>query len=91
MQPALDDRAFLSLHVETGWGVRVPSVASAARVTLPLKQHAGAPAQPTVKAGDRVSEGDVIARPAAGQLGAIIHASITGTVANVGDSIVIDM
>ena len=28
------------------------------RVTLPLKQHAGAPAIATVKVGDRVREGD---------------------------------
>jgi len=61
-----------------------------ARVTLPLKQHAGAPAQPLVRPGDRVREGDAIARPPAGQLGAVLHASITGTVAGVSDAIVIE-
>jgi Na+-translocating ferredoxin:NAD+ oxidoreductase RnfC subunit len=60
------------------------------RVVLPLKQHAGAPAEPVVKAGDKVEAGDVIARPASGQLGAVLHASIAGKVSSVSDSIVIE-
>ncbi len=50
------------------------------RIVLPLKQHVGGPAAATVKVGDRVKVGDVIARPAAGALGAVIHSSIAGTV-----------
>jgi Na+-translocating ferredoxin:NAD+ oxidoreductase RnfC subunit len=61
-----------------------------ARVVLPLKQHAGAPAVPTVRPGDRVHVGDVVARPAQDALGAAVHASIDGVVANVGDSVVIE-
>ena len=60
------------------------------KVTLPLKQHAGAPAVAVVKSGDRVRVGDLIAAPEAGKLGARIHASIDGR-ATVGlDAIVID-
>jgi hypothetical protein len=61
------------------------------RVVLPLKQHAGPAATPTVRAGDRVRIGDVIARPQAGALGSIIHASIDGAVSAVANgSIVIE-
>jgi Na+-translocating ferredoxin:NAD+ oxidoreductase RnfC subunit len=60
------------------------------RVVLPLKQHAGAPAEPTVKAGQRVKEGDLVARPAEGQLGARIHASIDGTVRSTDGSVEIE-
>jgi Na+-translocating ferredoxin:NAD+ oxidoreductase RnfC subunit len=60
------------------------------RVTLPLKQHAGAPARAAVRAGDRVRTGDLIAAPAPGALGARIHASIDGVVTGVNGSIVIE-
>jgi Na+-translocating ferredoxin:NAD+ oxidoreductase RnfC subunit len=60
------------------------------RVLLPLKQHAGAPAIPAVKVGARVREGDLIAAPAPGALGARLHASITGTVRAVDEAIVIE-
>ncbi len=60
------------------------------RVVLPLKQHAGAPAQATVKAGDMVKVGDVVGRPAEGKLGAVIHASIAGRISAVGDAVVIE-
>jgi len=60
------------------------------RVSLPLKQHAGAPAVPAVAAGARVSPGDLVAAPAPGALGARIHASIGGVVASTEGRIVID-
>jgi Na+-translocating ferredoxin:NAD+ oxidoreductase RnfC subunit len=56
------------------------------RVTIPLQQHIGAPAQPVVKVGDRVAVGDLVARIPEGKLGSNLHASIAGHVANVGDS-----
>lgn len=59
-------------------------------VTLPLEQHAGEPAVPTVKASDTVKPGDVIAAPAEGKLGAVLHASIAGKVTKVGQSVVIE-
>jgi Na+-translocating ferredoxin:NAD+ oxidoreductase RnfC subunit len=61
----------------------------ASRVVLPLKQHAGAAAAATVRPGERVRVGDVIARPAAGALGSIIHASIDGTVTAVDNQSVV--
>jgi Na+-translocating ferredoxin:NAD+ oxidoreductase RnfC subunit len=60
------------------------------RVVLPLKQHAGAPAEPAVRAGQRVRVGDLVARPAEGQLGARIHASIDGTVRSVDGAVEIE-
>ena len=52
-------------------------------VVLPLRQHAGAPAKLAVKRGDRVIRGDVVAT-AAGFVSAPVHASASGTVADVG-------
>jgi Na+-translocating ferredoxin:NAD+ oxidoreductase RnfC subunit len=60
------------------------------RVVLPLKQHAGPAAIPSVKPGDRVQAGDLIADPAAGALGARIHASVSGVVRAVGNTVVIE-
>jgi Na+-translocating ferredoxin:NAD+ oxidoreductase RnfC subunit len=60
------------------------------RVTLPLKQHAGAPAIPTVNIGDRVRAGDLIARPAEGALGARIHSSIGGVVRKIDGAVTIE-
>jgi Na+-translocating ferredoxin:NAD+ oxidoreductase RnfC subunit len=60
------------------------------RVTLPLKQHAGAPAIAVVREGDRVRVGDVVGAPAKGALGARIHASIDGVVRSVNGSVVIE-
>jgi Na+-translocating ferredoxin:NAD+ oxidoreductase RnfC subunit len=60
------------------------------RVSLPLKQHAGAPSVAVVKNGQRVKPGDLVAEPDAGKLGARIHASISGTVRLTHDSVVID-
>jgi Na+-translocating ferredoxin:NAD+ oxidoreductase RnfC subunit len=59
------------------------------KVVLPLKQHTGAPAIATVKVGDRVKTGDLIAKPAEKVLGARIHASISGTVSAVNSSVTI--
>jgi Na+-translocating ferredoxin:NAD+ oxidoreductase RnfC subunit len=56
------------------------------RVQIPLKQHVGAPCEPVVKPGDTVNQGDLIAKIREGQLGANIHASISGTVTAVSDS-----
>ena len=59
-------------------------------VKLLLKQHAGAPATPVVKCGDRVRVGDLLAVPEAGKLGARIHASIDGVVTVKSDAVVIE-
>jgi len=59
------------------------------RVELPLQMHIGAPAVAAVRVGDCVKQGDVIAHPAEGKLGAVIHASIGGRIAEVGSRITI--
>jgi biotin carboxyl carrier protein len=43
-----------------------------------------------VKSGDRVREGDLIAAPESGKLGARIHASIDGRVTVGSDAVVIE-
>jgi len=62
------------------------------RVGVKLKQHIGAPCEPVVAKGDRVSKGQVVGRrpvqngkPA---LGAPVHASIDGTVVGIQDGVV---
>ncbi len=60
------------------------------KVNILLKQHAGAPAVPVVKCGDRVRVGDLLAAPDPGKLGACVHASIDGVVTVMRDSIVIE-
>jgi Na+-translocating ferredoxin:NAD+ oxidoreductase RnfC subunit len=52
-------------------------------VRLPLRQHIGAPARPTVSVGQRVKAGDVVATLPQQELGCPLHAGISGTVAAV--------
>jgi Na+-translocating ferredoxin:NAD+ oxidoreductase RnfC subunit len=59
-------------------------------VKVLLKQHAGAPAVPVVKCGDRVRVGDLLAVPQQGKLGARVHASIDGVVTVANDAVVIE-
>lgn len=60
------------------------------KVNILLKQHAGAPAVPAVKNGDRVRAGDLLAAPEQGKMGARIHASIDGVVKLNNDAVVIE-
>jgi len=55
------------------------------KVTLPLKMHIGMAAQPSVKPGDRVEAGQMIAVIPEGKLGAALHASISGRVISVNE------
>jgi electron transport complex protein RnfC len=52
-------------------------------VVLPIRQHAGKPARPVVREGDRVLRGDVIAA-ADGFVSAPVHASASGRVVEIG-------
>jgi len=54
-------------------------------VRLPLKQHVGAPALPVVAQGQSVRQGELVAEPPEGALGACIHASIDGCVSHVDE------
>ena len=60
------------------------------RVVLPLKQHLGAPAKAVVKPGEKVAPEDLVGEIPKDSLGARVHASIGGVVAEVGDSVVIE-
>ncbi len=60
-----------------------------AEVRIPLKQHVGAPAKAVVVAGQKVRCGELIGAAPAEGLGANVHASIDGTVAEVADFIVL--
>lgn len=55
----------------------------AGRVSIPLRQHAGRPAEACVHVGDAVRRGDVIGEIPDKALGARVHASIDGTVTRV--------
>ncbi|NQU22959.1 MAG: hypothetical protein HQ567_16910, partial [Candidatus Nealsonbacteria bacterium] len=62
------------------------------KVGIALKQHIGAPCEPVVATGDRVTKGQTVGRrPVADgkpALGAPVHASIDGTVTAVADGVV---
>ncbi len=56
-------------------------------VRIPLKQHIGKPAEAIVNIGDTVSRGQLIGEVKEG-LGANVHASISGKVTNITDSLI---
>jgi Na+-translocating ferredoxin:NAD+ oxidoreductase RnfC subunit len=49
-------------------------------VRIKMKQHAGEPAVPAVREGQKVKKGQVVGRVEAGKLGANVHSSIDGRV-----------
>ena len=59
------------------------------RLVLPLKQSAGTPCLAKVKAGDRVSAGQIIGEPAPNALGAILHAPLAGRISSVTEQQII--
>lgn len=67
-----------------------PEPLEATRVTLPLKQHAGAPNEPLVKAGDRVEAGQPLGRVPEKALGAVVHAPFAGRVVSVNHSVILE-
>lgn len=60
------------------------------KVRIPLKQHIGAPAVPVVAVGEYVNEGQLIGTIDYNELGANVHASFSGRVMDISDSIVIE-
>jgi Na+-translocating ferredoxin:NAD+ oxidoreductase RnfC subunit len=66
-----------------------PRALAPKRLALALKQSAGSPSQPRVKAGDRVTAGQLLGDIPEKALGAAIHAPVAATVAEVTASHVI--
>ncbi len=60
-----------------------PNPWSVSKVVIKLDTHIGAPAKPVVVIGAKVARGDLIGKIPEGSMGAIYHASITGTVTSV--------
>jgi Na+-translocating ferredoxin:NAD+ oxidoreductase RnfC subunit len=69
-----------------------PKLLAARKVGIKLKQHTGAPCEPTVKVGQAVRTGDAVGRPPTTNgkpaLGAPVHASIDGVVSAIRDGVV---
>jgi len=61
---------------------------SVGKVKIPLQQHIGKPTQAIVNKGEKVEEGQLIGNIPDGELGANIHASITGKVKEVTERFV---
>jgi hypothetical protein len=59
------------------------------RLVLPLKQSAGNACLAKVKAGDRVSAGQIIGEPAPNLMGAILHAPLAGKITSVTEQQII--
>jgi hypothetical protein len=77
----LDLLKYMDIHPEEG-GELAPG-----SVRIPLHQHTGAPALARVRPGDAVKAGDLIGEIPEGALGARVHASLTGTVTDVGSAV----
>jgi Na+-translocating ferredoxin:NAD+ oxidoreductase RnfC subunit len=72
--------------VEAPYHSKTPSVK---KVKIPLLQHIGKPALPTVKKNEIVNVGDVIGRMQKGELGANVHASIDGKIKEVNENLIL--
>jgi electron transport complex protein RnfC len=70
----------LNAHKERSTQHALRPASAAESLVVPLDQHAGAPAVPLVKAGDRVLLGQPIAEPG-GEISAWLHAPASGTIA----------
>ncbi len=68
----------------------VEEVLTSSVLTLPLKMHIGAPCEPVVAVGDKVVEGQLIAKMPEKALGTNLHAPMAGTVRSIDGSIVIE-
>jgi len=66
-------------HKDASNGQPIAALAPAGRLTLPLGQHIGEPAEPVVVVGDRVLKGQLIGR-AVDYVSANVHAPTSGTV-----------
>lgn len=62
---------------------------SPCEVSIPLKQHIGAPSIPVVRVGDRLKRGDLIAEIPEKSIGSTFHASIDGIVKEINNNSIV--
>lgn len=67
-------------HKESTAGSPIRFLPTPSRVTLPLHQHAGTPASLVVAPRDKVTWGDLVAKPHAAAISAGVHSPVTGVV-----------
>ncbi len=67
-----------------------PEKVDAKSVAIPLQQHIGKPAIPVVQVEDKVQTGDLLAKADSNGLSVPIHASISGMIKSVGETIIIE-
>lgn len=100
MRPVNPDRKMRLVPVErltarlglSKYNVAAPLVdetVKADKVKIMLSQSIGVPASACVKAGDKVTAGQIIGAPVEGKLSMPVHASITGTVVDATDKFVL--
>jgi Na+-translocating ferredoxin:NAD+ oxidoreductase subunit C len=70
----------LDAHKERSTAQALRSASPAQSLVLPLDQHAGAPAVPLVKPGERILRGQPVAEPG-GAISAWLHSPASGTIA----------
>ncbi|MDX1269792.1 MAG: electron transport complex subunit RsxC, partial [Oceanisphaera sp.] len=73
-------------HKELTAGRASHEIPLPAKLVLPLQQHIGAAAEPTVSVGDRVFKGQLIAQPE-GYVSAGLHAPTSGTVVEIDEQL----
>lgn len=66
----------------------VKNICQIKRVKIPLNKHAGSPALPLVKMGQKVKMCDMIAATPSDTLGAVYHATINGNITDVNNEFV---
>ena len=66
-----------------------PEIIKVEKIKILLQQHIGKPAKTVVKKGEKVKEGQMIGQISDGELGANIHSSINGKVAEVAEEYIL--
>ena len=84
-------RAAMSAGVGRWYHAEIPRFAEAVpeSVHISLNSHIGAPAEPIVKVGEKISFGQCIAQPPEGKLGVLYHATIGGTIEYIGENFIV--
>ena len=77
---------YIDIHPEFFAKIEPPET-----LIISLKQHAGAPAEPVVKVGQKVSADEMIAKVSEGKIGANIHSPVDGKVIEIDDRISISL